>query len=87
MAQQVKLMGAIYSDVPSVRLPDANDDLHTFVDTSDANATQNSLLEGATAYVNGSKLTGAVTIVTYYTGSSAPSSSLGSDGDIYLRTS
>lgn len=25
-------------------------------------------------------------IVTYYTGSSTPSSSLGSDGDIYLKT-
>lgn len=29
----------------------------------------------------------AVPIVTYYTGSTAPSSSLGSDGDIYLQTS
>jgi len=28
-----------------------------------------------------------IPIVTYYTGSSAPSSSLGSDGDIYLQTS
>ena len=28
----------------------------------------------------------AVPIVTYYTGSSTPSSSLGSDGDIYLQT-
>ena len=25
-------------------------------------------------------------IITYYTGSSAPSSSLGADGDIYLQT-
>lgn len=25
-------------------------------------------------------------IITYYTGSSAPSSSLGEDGDIYLQT-
>lgn len=25
-------------------------------------------------------------IITYYTGSSAPSSSLGKDGDIYLQT-
>ena len=29
----------------------------------------------------------AVPIVTYYTGSSAPSSSLGSNGDVYLKTS
>lgn len=35
---------------------------------------------------NLASLTVAVPIVTYYTGSSAPSSSLGSDGDIYLQT-
>lgn len=32
-------------------------------------------------------VTGNVQFVTYYTGSSTPSSSLGSDGDIYLKTS
>ena len=49
-----------------------------------------------TGYITGSTKTGtAVTVtaselisfVTYYTGSSAPSSSLGSNGDIYLQTS
>lgn len=30
---------------------------------------------------------GSVEFITYYTGSSAPSSSLGADGDIYLKTS
>lgn len=30
-------------------------------------------------------VTGSLTFVTYYTGSSTPSSSLGSDGDIYLK--
>jgi len=32
-------------------------------------------------------VSGSVTFVTYYTGTGAPSSSLGSNGDIYLRTS
>jgi len=32
-------------------------------------------------------VTGSLAFVTYYTGSSAPSSSLGSNGDIYLKTS
>ena len=39
-----------------------------YVDTSDANATQNSLLEGATAYVNGAKITGVIPQMTQYTG-------------------
>lgn len=38
MAQEVKLMGATYSDVPSVMLPDGNDTLHQFTDVSDTTA-------------------------------------------------
>lgn len=50
--------------------------------------TANSLLSGYTAHsADGSQISGSVTFVTYYTGSSAPSSSTGSNGDIYLRTS
>lgn len=37
--------------------------------------------------VNLSSLVVAIPIVTYYTGSSTPASSLGSNGDIYLKTS
>ena len=49
--------------------------------------TANSLLSGVTAHdAAGDSITGTVTIQTYYTGSSAPSASLGENGDIYLQS-
>ncbi len=45
------------------------------------------LESGYTAHDSGGNaIQGALVIVTYYTGSTAPSSSLGEDGDIYLQT-
>lgn len=41
---------------------------------------------GTTDVTNLASVTVAVPVVTYYTGSSDPASSLGSDGDIYLKT-
>ena len=41
---------------------------------------------GTTDVTNLASVTVAIPFVTYYTGSSAPASSLGSDGDIYLKT-
>ena len=58
----------------------------TILDISTDTVTANTLLSGSTAHAaDGSSISGAVQFVTYYTGSSAPSSSLGNNGDIYLR--
>lgn len=59
----------------------------TVMDISDTSATADKILQGYGAYgANGAWMNGSLVIQRYYTGSSAPSASLGNDGDIYLQT-
>lgn len=61
MAQNVTVAGASYTGVPSVLLPITGGGTATFMDTSDATATADEILNGYTAYVNGVLITGTAT--------------------------
>ena len=59
----------------------------TLIDLStDTLSSTDQVANGITVHDRtGTRITGTLAFVTYYTGSSDPSSSLGSDGDIYLK--
>jgi heptaprenylglyceryl phosphate synthase len=85
MAQSISLWGATYSNVPAVLLPKNGGGTARFDDTSDASADATVINSGSSAYVNGVKVSGSQVIQVYRTGSTTPSSSLGNNGDLYLK--
>lgn len=87
MSQNITLWGASYSGVPSVTLPKTGGGTASFTDVSDTTATASSVLSGSYFYTSaGSRTQGSVAFATYYVSSSSPSSSQGSNGDIWLKT-
>ena len=67
MAQNVIINGVTYQSVPEVDIPTSGGGTAKFMDTSDANATGAQIRSGATAYVNGTKVTGSMTEKTAQT--------------------
>ena len=56
------------------------------IDLTSDTVTSARLVKGYTAHdASGAKITGILEFITYYSGSDDPSSSLGSDGDLYFK--
>lgn len=83
---KVKIQGATYEDVPSVRHSDGNGNFNEFYLTNDATMMADDLVAGKSGYGPNGLILGELEIKTVYVGAGEPSSSLGVNGDIYLRT-
>lgn len=58
MAQNVKINGVTYSDVPSVQIPKATSGTAVFYDTSGSDVTVGDILSGKKAFGSSGELTG-----------------------------
>ena len=87
MAQNITLLGASYSAVPAVTLPKTGGGTARFDDCTVVTAVAGDVASGK-AFVasDGTITSGSLIFQTIYSGTSAPSSSTGVNGDIYVRT-
>lgn len=86
MAQNITLLGASYTAVPAVTLPKTGGGTARFDDATVTTAVAGDVASGKVFLAaNGTITTGELAFSTIYTGSSAPSSSTGVNGDIYLQ--
>lgn len=76
MAQNIEIANAQYNDVPAISVPKQGGGFASFMDTTDADATAEDIMQGKTAYVGGSKITG--------TGSGGGGSKYGCSIDLWL---
>ena len=68
MAQSVIINGVTYSNVPSIQIPKVGGGNAMFYDTTDATLDNaNKMLNGVTAYANGTKYTGNIASKTAQT--------------------
>lgn len=88
MAKNITINKDSYTDVPAIDIPlTSGSGMARFLDTTDATATAEDVTSGKSVYLASGRAVGTLSFITCYTGSSDPSSSLGSDGDVYLKVS
>lgn len=86
MAQNVTVQGASYSSVPAVDLPKTGGGTARFADVTGTTAVESDVVNGKIfVKADSSTGTGTLRFSTIYTGSTNPPSSLGVNGDIYLK--
>lgn len=86
MADNLRIFDIDYSSVTGLKVYNTSDTLLTFIRPQGTKSITTNGISDVTAYESVNVNVQGPAFVTYYTGSNAPSSSLGSNGDIYLQT-
>ena len=95
--KQIKQVGVVFTDGDTSQLSAQNIRKGasilgvngTFTDDTllggNSGAAAENIMNGYSAFINGSRVDGSLEVNNYYTGTSEPSSELGKNGDIYLK--